>query len=214
MGSSNTSNVTFPFGTITIDPVAREITGSNPERQDFIISPTSTPAKGFKGYFCARFDKSFTSWGIANNGTLRNGLTHGNGSMLSGYAIFGAHTKTVNVRVGVSFISVNQARRNLDKEIADGTSLEDTAKTTRTQWAEKLDRIRIEGASEEEKQVFYTAFFHALQVNCLVSEPFNVPNLTSRQYPYEQDEDGRYYSGYDDSVHVGQSYTGYSIWVS
>lgn len=33
------------------------------------------------------------------------------------------------------------------------------------------------------------------------------------QYPYEQSEGGRYYSGYDDTVHEGLSYTGYSIWV-
>jgi len=33
------------------------------------------------------------------------------------------------------------------------------------------------------------------------------------QYPYEQDEYGRYYSGYDDTVHDGVSYTGYSNWV-
>lgn len=35
-----------------------------------------------------------------------------------------------------------------------------------------------------------------------------------RQYPYEQHEDGKYYSGYDDTVHEGDSYTGYSIWVN
>lgn len=34
------------------------------------------------------------------------------------------------------------------------------------------------------------------------------------QYPYEQHEGGRYYSGYDDIIHDGESYTGYSIWVS
>lgn len=32
------------------------------------------------------------------------------------------------------------------------------------------------------------------------------------QYPYEQDEGGKYYSGYDNTVHEGVSYTGYSIW--
>jgi hypothetical protein len=33
------------------------------------------------------------------------------------------------------------------------------------------------------------------------------------QYPYEQDEDGLYFSGYDNKVHEGSSYTGYSVWV-
>jgi putative alpha-1,2-mannosidase len=87
--------------------------------------------------------------------------------MLSGYVKFGPKTKTVNVRVGVSFISIDQARKNLNKEIPDGTSLEETAKKTRTEWAEKLDRIQISGATTAEKQIFYTGFFHTLQVGNL-----------------------------------------------
>jgi putative alpha-1,2-mannosidase len=100
------------------------------------------------------------------NGSTAAGTTAGDGSLLSGYARFAAGRRTVNVRVGVSFISVAQARRNLDSEISDGVSLEETARRTRTAWAEKLDRITLEGASEADKEVFYTAFFHSLQVRC------------------------------------------------
>jgi hypothetical protein len=49
-----------------------------------------------------------------------------------------------------------------------------------------------------------------------VAISFLLLSLTERleqQYPYEQSEDGQYYSGYDDKVHSGISYTGYSIWV-
>ena len=42
---------------------------------------------------------------------------------------------------------------------------------------------------------------------------FTLTQASAIQYPYEQDEDGRYYSGYDNSVHEGVSYDGYSIWV-
>lgn len=161
IGSDDVSNFTLPEGTITIDPAAREITGSNPERQDFIIQPISTPATNWSGYFCARFDADFESWGISHNGTVKAGEKDGQGTMLSGYATFKA--TTVNVRVGVSFISVEQARRNLDSEIPDGTTLEDTARTTREAWANKLDLIQIEGASTDEMQTFYTGFFHTLQ---------------------------------------------------
>lgn len=83
--------------------------------------------------------------------------------MISGYARFEGEVQ-VGVRIGVSFISVDQARKNLDTEIADGVSLEDTAKIVRTEWAEKLDRIQLEGATEEEKLIFYSGFFHTLQV--------------------------------------------------
>jgi len=165
IGSEDVTNTTLPQGTVSIDPSAREITGSNPERQDFIIEPISTPATNWSGYFCARFDTDFEGYGIANNGTHRDGEKDGKGSILSGYVKFGSKTKVVNVRVGVSFISIDQARKNLDAEVPDGTKLEETAKKTRMEWAEKLDRVQIFGATTEEKQVFYTAFFHTLQVS-------------------------------------------------
>lgn len=158
----------MPQGTVSINPSAREITGSNPERQDFIIQPLSTPAEKWSGYFCARFDTDFVGYGVANNGTQKDEQREGEGTILSGYVKFGPKTKIVNVRVGVSFISVDQARKNLDAEVPDGTSLEVTAKKTRTEWAEKLDRIQISGATEAETQVFYTAFFHTLQVRLSV----------------------------------------------
>jgi putative alpha-1,2-mannosidase len=216
IGSADVTNITLPQGTISIDPSVREITGSNPERQDFIIDPISTPATKWSGYFCVRFDTDFEGYGVANNGTQQEGEKEGKGSVLSGYVKFGSETKVVNVRVGVSFISVDQARKNLDAEVPDGTSLEETAKKTRTEWAEKLDRVQISGASTAEKQVFYTAFFHTLQVGnpYYLRVIFFLVLTNCRQYPYEQDEDGKYYSGYDDAVHDGNSYTGYSIWVS
>ncbi|EPQ59845.1 glycoside hydrolase family 92 protein [Gloeophyllum trabeum ATCC 11539] len=194
MGSADPSNVTYPSGSVSIDPSAREICGRNPERQDFIIGPN--PAPSFAGYFCARFSVPFESYGTANNsdGQLFQGENERNGTQLSGYAILQRGTSMVDVRVGVSFISIDQARKNLETEIPDGTSLEQTAKAVREAWAEKLDRITVEGGSIENKLVFYTAVYHTLQ------------------YPYEQHEDGKYYSGYDDAVHEGESYTGYSIW--
>ncbi|KAI0365463.1 glycoside hydrolase family 92 protein [Pilatotrama ljubarskyi] len=192
MGSDDPTNVTYPQGSVHIDPHRREITGNNPERQDFIIGPN--PAPSFAGYFCARFDTPFEGFGVAQNGSLRENATDGAGALLAGFAKFASGTKKVDVRVGVSFISVEQARKNLENEIPDGTTLEQTAKKTRAEWAEKLDRVKVEGATQEENEIFYTAVFHTLQ------------------YPYEQSEDGHYYSGYDDTVHEGESYTGYSIW--
>jgi predicted alpha-1,2-mannosidase len=194
IGSSDPNNVTYPEGSVVIDPDHLEICGSNPERQDYIIAPISTPATKWSGYFCARFDQPFASWGVAQNGSVAPNERSGAGAMLSAYAVFNPTLAQVNVRVAVSFISIDQARQNLEREIPDGQSLQETARSTRAGWAEKLDRIKLAGATKEQKEVFYTGFFHTLQ------------------YPYEQDEYGRYYSGYDDSIHEGISYTGYSIW--
>ena len=155
--------LTYPNGTLTIDPAAREVSGSNPERQNFIVDPNRATTV-WSAYFVARFDQDFASYGTVQNGTLNEGAASGEGGLLSGFVRFKEGTKTVNVRVGVSFISVEQARANLEKEIPDGTDLERTAYRTREAWAEKLDRIQIEGASEDQLETFYTGVFHTLQV--------------------------------------------------
>ncbi|KIY52765.1 glycoside hydrolase family 92 protein [Fistulina hepatica ATCC 64428] len=203
--TSTPTNITYPRGYVAVDAVRRQITGYNSEQQDWIIHPTSiaAAASGFRGYFCARFDKPFAVVGVYKNYTLLPAdIEEAEGSLVSAFAPFdvpeGQRSLQVDVRVGVSFISMAQACRNLDREIPDATSLEETARQTRTQWAEKLDRITIEAAaSDNDLSTFYTAVYHSLQ------------------YPYEQHEwDGRpvYYSGYDDAVHEGESYSGYSIW--
>ena len=168
-GSADLTNLTFPYGSVQISSNAREVTGYNMERQDRIIGPN--PATRFAGYFCARFDQDILEWGTASNGDGRiyPGRDKKNGEQVSAYVLFAEDVKTVNARVGVSFISVDQARQNLENEIPDGVTLEDTARRTRLQWAEKLDRVKIEGAgvTEDDKKVFYTGIFHSLQV-CLV----------------------------------------------
>jgi hypothetical protein len=165
-GSADPSNLTFPQGSIHISPSTREITGYNTERQDRIIGPNR--AVRFAGYFCARFDQDVVEWGTASNGdgSVYPGQDQKSGAQVSGYARFAEGVRTVNVRVGVSFISVEQARKNLENEIPDGTTLEETAEKTRQAWAEKLDRVKIEGSGimDDEKRVFYTGIFHTLQV--------------------------------------------------
>jgi putative alpha-1,2-mannosidase len=68
------------------------------------------PAEGFKGYFVARFSQHFDKGGISRAGIVSDGL-NGEGKELSGWVTFPKGTLTVEVRVGVSFISVEQARR-------------------------------------------------------------------------------------------------------
>jgi putative alpha-1,2-mannosidase len=179
VGSSSPTNLTYPSGTLSIDPSVREICGSNPERQDSILGPNK--AEHFAGYFCARFDAPFARFGTVQNGTVRDGEATRNGSVLAGYAMFANDTAAVDVRVGVSFISIEQARGNIDNEVPDGTSLEETARSTREAWAEKLDRLTIEGASAENLTTFYTAVFHSLQASysCFLRQALMLTGLRS-----------------------------------
>ena len=149
-------------GNVFIDTKKREISGWNPERQDSKLGPFT--ASGFKGYFVARFDEDFDSWGTVSDSAILPDSLHRTGPSLSAYVTFPSNIKRVHVRVGVSYISIDQARQNIDNEIPDGATLEDTAKAVEKLWADKLDLVEITNATEDEKTIFYTAMYHALQV--------------------------------------------------
>lgn len=184
-------------GQVKIDSSRREISGFNPERQDNVYGPFS--AKDFKGYFVARFDDEFVSFGTARFAHLNEGSNFAEGEGVSAFIRLDPSVIHVNVRVGISYISIEQARQNLDNEIPDGTTLEETAAFVEKRWAAKLDLITLTNATQDESVIFYTGMYHALQ------------------YPNEMHEVNAsgsfYYSGFDNSVHAGAAaYTGYSIW--
>ncbi|MBR5384524.1 MAG: GH92 family glycosyl hydrolase [Bacteroidales bacterium] len=65
------------------------------------------------------------------------------------------------VQVGVSFVSTENARQNLDEE-QQGFDFEKVRASAETLWERDLSRIRISGGSDERKTVFYTALYHTL----------------------------------------------------
>lgn len=67
----------------------------------------------------------------------------------------------VEVRMGVSFVSIANARENLDKEQA-GLTFDDIRAAAHKKWNDDLGRIRVSGGSDEQKKVFYTGLYHTL----------------------------------------------------
>ena len=67
----------------------------------------------------------------------------------------------VEVRMGVSFVSVENARENLDKEQLSYT-FDELKSQARGKWNSDLGRIRVKGGTDEQKRVFYTALYHTL----------------------------------------------------
>src|SRR5882757_2860308 len=145
----------------------------------------------FKGYFVARFRQPFREQGVYR-GVLpvdnRNEIT---GDAVGAFAKFDA--KVVEVQVGTSFISIEQARANLNLELP-AWEFEAKRAELKQKWNAKLGIAAIEGASDDERHIFYSGLYHALL------------------YPKLFSEEGRYYSAFDDQVHTGESYTAFSIW--
>lgn len=193
-------------GHVAIDSSHREISGSNPQRQDYALGPLQAP--GFSGYFVSRFSQPFASYGVAHGGELLPDADSGCGTHLGAYVRFGSDVSRVEVRTALSFVSVDQARRNLDIEAPDGFLFEETVESLKRAWLDKLGRVTIDGvnhttAEHDPRTIWYTGLFHALQYPSDFSEPLTA-NGSMRTF----------YSGYTDSVHVANDsyYQSWSIW--
>ena len=91
-------------------------------------------------------------------------------------------SKALEFRYGISFISVEQARKNLQSEIPDW-NFDRVRDEARAMWNKRLGQIEIEGGTEAQRKVFYTALYRCSE---------RMINIT---------EDGQYYSAYDHNVH-------------
>lgn len=69
--------------------------------------------------------------------------------------------ETVEVQLGISFVSIENARLNLDTE-QKGFDFEKVKNDARKLWNEDLSVIKVDGGSEDDKTVFYTALYHTL----------------------------------------------------
>ena len=96
--------------------------------------------------------------------------------------VFDGKSTNLAVRYGISYISEEQAKKNLDEEI-DGFDLEKVAQEGRQAWNDALKKIRVEGGSENDRAVFYTSLYRVYERMINVSE------------------DGKYYSPFDHQVH-------------
>ncbi len=104
--------------------------------------------------------------------------------------------ETIEVSLGVSFVSIENARQNLESEQA-AHSFEELHTMARQQWQQDLSRILVEGGSEEQRQVLYTALYHFL------IHP-NILNDVNGEYPAMESNEIR--------TIQGNRYTVFSLW--
>lgn len=177
-------------GTAAFGADGSTLTCSNPDRMDANLS--DIPLPNFAGHYALQFSVPYAECGMCIAGQDAMGQT--SGENLGAWVAYHFAEKTeVEVRVGSSFISCEQAQRNLMLE-TNGREFEDLARELRTTWNEKLGKICIETADEEKKRIFYTGLYHAML------------------FPNAIWEEDRYYSAFDDHIHEGKMYTSFSIW--
>jgi predicted alpha-1,2-mannosidase len=196
---------------VRIDPTRREITGSA-TAGEFCLNHNT-----YRVYFAARFDRPFAAFGTWRRQLLLPGSTRSSDStpVALGYAPnpwgpqsvpgdpsstaqAGAYltfdtrqSQTVTVKVAVSYVSGDAARRNLEAEIP-AWDFAGTRKAAARAWNTLLNRARVRGGSRSRTRMYYTALYHAL--------------LSPRTF---SDVDGSY-MGMDGEIHRDRRRTQYA----
>jgi predicted alpha-1,2-mannosidase len=180
-------------GEVQILPETNEVEGSVRTFGSF-----SGRYGGIKVYFVARFSQPFVEYGSwkENNFLPDQKIIEGDkiGVDLSFERKNSTHV--VELKLAISFVSLKNARENLQAETGQKT-FEEILTEAKTAWEEKLSLIKIDGCSENQRTIFYTALYCTFQMPTI----FN-------------DVNGEYF-GFDKRVHKAegfQYFTDLSLW--
>lgn len=179
---------------VEIDPVKRQVTGWV-NNQRFV-----NHSENFRSHFVIQFDKPFEAYGTWENqkDEIFPNETHREGKGAGIYIKFKKGIK-VQAKAASSYISREQAFVTLSKELGSDKSLEVTKARGAKTWNELLNRVLVEGGTDDQMKTFYSCLFRA--------------NLFSRKF-YELNEKGEpyYYSPYDGKIYNGYMYTDNGFW--
>ncbi|MFH6998502.1 GH92 family glycosyl hydrolase [Flavobacterium sp. FlaQc-57] len=140
----------------------------------------NSPEDAYPVYFVAKFSRPADHFGVWKNTTkykgveaqwmgyngktriMKNTVKTVVGDSIGTYFSYNFDKKeTVEVKIGISYVSIENARENLEKETGY-KSFDDVYKETFNEWNEELSKILVEGGSYQDKVIFYTALYHTL----------------------------------------------------
>jgi len=127
---------------------------------------------------------------LVRGGEVLDGCREQEGNHIGFFAEFPslAAGEEIAVKSGISFVSVEGARKNLAHDIP-GWNFDAVRRKGRALWDDALSAIEIEGASDDQSRIFSTAMYHAM------IDPRSI-----------SDVDGNY-TGADGKIHTARGYT-------
>lgn len=146
-------------------------------------------------YVYGEFDQKAKTFGALTNGKINSKQQKVSGKQAAVALSFAGKNKSVNFRYGISFISADQAKKNLQREIK-GFNVQQVADAGREIWNKTLSTVQVSGGQADDRAVFYTSLYRCFE------RPVNIS------------EDGRYFSAFDGQVHTDERpfYTDDWIW--
>ncbi len=180
-------------GRVTIIPDKNEIVGSVKTSGSF-----SGRYGGIKVYFVARFDKAFSNFGIWDGTKFTNNIKIAASNKLIVSLSFDKNIQDqmVNMKLGISHVSIDNARLNLETEVGNNL-FDEILQMAIAKWEDKLSIIKIDGGTDEDKSIFYSALYRSFQMPTI----FNDVNGD--------------YIGFDKKIHKATDfsyYTDLSLW--
>ncbi len=182
------SEVGSTAATTRIDRAARTVSGSVTSGNFCGYIGTEDRRPYYTLHFVARFSRPITETGAWKDTTLTPGATsaeggtgfgpkgfpeagHGSGVWL-GFGQGGdSRDSEVRVEIGISYVSEANALGNLNAEAKAGpATYEAVAARTRSAWNRRLGQIETTGGTPDQKTVFTTALYHALQTPTTYSD--------------------------------------------
>ncbi len=182
----------FKNSYIKVLPKERKIIG-------FACNATGGVPSNFKNYFVIYVDKDFDqSFTVEDGAILEDKLEVE--SKHSG-SIIRFKTKAneqINLKIASSFISLEQAELNLEREIGNNT-FDQIVQNGKAEWNKQLSRISVEGGTDAQLTTFYSAMYHTM--------------LFPRKF-FEFDKGNKivHYSSYNGKVLDGYMFTDNGFW--
>lgn len=146
-------------------------------------------------YFTAEFSEDFTWEVFANDKSMADEPQKDNyysGKNIKALFSFANTKKPILVKVAISLVSNDGAKKNLSAELPDWDFTK-TKELAEQAWNKELSKIEVASSDEEKLHVFYTALYHTMVQ----------PNVA-------MDVDGQY-RGRDNKIHKAEGFTYYSV---
>lgn len=129
------------------------------------MAPTQRREKPCTVYFAIDLDRDideFGGWEQGPNGKTVKVADHFSGADSGGYVRFRFSQPTqVRMKVALSYVSEENARRNLDAELP-GWDFDATVRASADEWNQWLSKVEVAGGTEKQRVKFYTDLWHAL----------------------------------------------------
>ena len=153
----------------------------------------------FKNWFVVEFDKPFKSHTIWDDGKIIEGQPEVNGfHAQAGVQFATAKGEQVLARVASSFISLEQAQINLDRELGK-KGFDEIKNEGREIWNNELGKIRVSTENIDNVRTFYSSLYRVLLFPRMFHE-------------FDADNQMVHYSPYNGEVLPGPLYTDNGFW--